>query len=266
MKESHREVIKREFGKQAPRFGDHAHTLASPVYLEWMVENLDLHSHFAVLDVAAGTGHLSRAIAPHVKQVVALDATSEMLREGGRQAEHDGIGNIVFERGLAEDLPYPNDAFDMVVSRFAIHHFESPGPPVQEMVRVCRPGGKVAVIDLVSPEDETVASTYNRLERLRDPSHTRALSAVELRRLLQDAGLDVVHTVSREVEVRVDRWFELTEPEREVRQTIVEELTQDVKRLRMTGMRPFLRDQELMFFQTWIVVVGVKTREPKAIR
>ncbi|MEE8509734.1 MAG: methyltransferase domain-containing protein [candidate division NC10 bacterium] len=265
MKEDHREVIKREFGKQAPRFGDRSHTVASPAYLEWMVKNLDLEPHFAVLDVAAGTGLLGRAIAPYVKQVVALDATPEMLLEGGRQAEQAGIENIALEHGLAEDLPYPNDAFDMVVSRFAMHHFEDPRPPMNQMVRVCRPGGKVAVIDLVSPDDATVATAYNRLERLRDPSHTRALSATELSRLLRDGGLDIVHTVSREVEVRVDRWFELTEPEREVRRTIVEELTQDVKGLRMTGMRPFLHGDELMFLQTWVIVVGVKCGEPESI-
>ena len=92
MKENHHEVVRRQFGKQAPRFGDRSHTVASPPYLEWMVENLDLQSHSTVLDVAAGTGLLGRAIAPHVKQVVALDATPEMLLEGGRQAEQAGIG------------------------------------------------------------------------------------------------------------------------------------------------------------------------------
>ncbi len=259
MKEDHHEVIRRQFRRQAPRFGDRSHTVASPAYLEWMVENLDLQSHFTVLDVAAGTGLLGRAIAPYVRQVVALDATPEMLREGRHQAEQDGLATIVFTRGLVEDLPYPNDAFDMVVSRFAIHHFQDPRPPMSQMVRVCRPGGITAVVDLVSPEGEAVAGTYNRLERMRDPSHTRALSATELSRLLRDAGLDIVHTVSREVEVRVDRWFELTEPEREARRTIVEELTQDLKRLRTTGMRPFFRGDELMFLQTWVVVVGVKS-------
>jgi len=259
MTEDHREVIRREFGRQAPRIGDRSHTVASPVHLEWMVENLDLQSHFTVLDVAAGTGLLGRAIAPYVKQVVALDATPEMLREGRHQAEQDGLANIVYTHGLVEDLPYPNDAFDMVVSRFAIHHFQDPRPPMSQMVRVCRPGGKVAVIDLVSPDDATLATAYNRLERLRDPSHTRALSVEELRGLVQGAGLTFVYAVSRNVEVRVDRWFELTEPEREVRRTIVEELTQDLKRLRTTGMRPFLRDKELMFLQTWVIVVGVKS-------
>ncbi len=258
MKENHHDVVRKQFSKQAPRFGEQGLTLSSPEHLQWMVNNLDPQPYFAVLDVAAGTGHLSRAIAPHVKQVVALDATPEMLLEGRHQAEQDGIGNIVFEQGLAEDLPYPTDAFDMVMSRFAIHHFEDPNLPMEEMVRVCRPGGKVAVIDLVSPENEALATTYNQLERMRDSSHTKAPSPSELKRLMQGAGLDIGHTISREIEVNVDRWLELTETSPEIGRAIVEELAQELKGLKATGMRPFLRDNELMFLQTWVVVVSVK--------
>lgn len=258
MTEDHREVVKREFGKQAPRFGDPDHTVASPVYLEWMVENLDLQSHFAVLDVAAGTGLLGRAIAPYVKHVVAVDATAEMLREGKHQAARDGLANIVFEHGRAEALPYPNDTFDMVASRFAMHHFEDPRAAMNQMVRVCRPEGTVAVIDLVAPDDATAAEAYNRLERLRDPSHTRALSVEELRALVRGARLDFVYTASRDVEVRVDRWCALTQTAADVRRAIAEELTRELDGLRNTGMRPFRRDNALMFVQTWVIVVGAK--------
>lgn len=258
MKENYHERVRREFRKQAPRFDMTGHTLTSPEYLQWMVDHLDLKPHFDVLDVAAGTGHLGRALAPYVRRVVALDATPEMLLEGKQQADKGGIGNILFEHGIAEELPFPNDMFDLVASRFAIHHFEDASRPMEEMVRVCQPCRRVAVIDLVAPEDETLAASYNRLERLRDPSHTWALSSSGIQRLLGDAGLFVVHTVSREVEVNVNQWFELTQTEPEARRVIREELTQEVKGLRRTGMRPFLRDDELMFLQTWLIAVGLK--------
>ena len=263
MGENHHEVVRREFSKQASRFGRKDLALTSREYLQWMVDNLDLRPHFSVLDVAAGTGHLARAIAPHVKRVVAVDLTTEMLLKGSHEAAEDGITNVTFEQGLAENLPYPHDAFDMVVSRFSIHHFEDPQMQIAEMVRVCRPEGRVAVIDLVSPDDETLAAAYNRLERRRDPSHTRALSVAELRRAVRDAGLEIVHTVSREVEVSVKPWLDLTGIEPEMRRAILDELTHELEGLTTTGMRPFMRDNELMFVQTWVVVVGVKRREPK---
>ncbi|MGH7352847.1 MAG: hypothetical protein ACREJJ_10780, partial [Candidatus Methylomirabilales bacterium] len=102
------------------------------------------------------------------------------------------------------------------------------------------------------------AAAYNRLERMRDSSHTRALAGSEIQELLREAGLDVVRAASREVHVDVDRWFDLAETEPEVRRTIVEELTQELKGLRTSGMRPFLRENQLTYVQTWLIAVGVK--------
>jgi SAM-dependent methyltransferase len=164
----------------------------------------------------------------------------------------------VFEPGEAETLPYPSAAFDLVVTRFSLHHFADPRRPIHEMVRVCRHGGKVAIIDMVSPADPAVAATYNRLERLRDPSHTRAVTADELQRLMQEAGLTIVHTAPHDIEVHLDRWLDLTHAAPEARQTIRAELTQDLQGVKTTGMRPYMQDHELKFLHAWLVVVGVK--------
>lgn len=258
MHETQHDVVRREFGQQAAGFGEQGLTLSNQEYLQWMVDQLDLQPHFEVLDVAAGTGHLSRAIALHAKRVVALDLTPEMLAQGQREATEQGLTNVVFEQGEAETLPYPSAAFDLVVTRFSLHHFADPRGPIQEMVRVCRHGGKVAIIDMVSPIDPAVAVTYNRLERLRDPSHTRALTADELQQLVQGAGLTIVHTAPRDVEVHLDRWLDLTHAAPEARQAIRAELTQDLQGVKTTGMRPYIRDQELKFLHAWLIIVGVK--------
>jgi ubiquinone/menaquinone biosynthesis C-methylase UbiE len=258
MQETQHDVIRREFGQQAARFGEQGLTLSNQAYLQWMVEQLDPQPHFEVLDVAAGTGHLSRAIAPHVKRVVALDLTPEMLVQGQREAEQQGLTNVAFEQGEAEHLSYANEAFDLVVTRFSLHHFADARGPVQEMVRACRRGGRVAVIDIVSPDDPAVAVTYNRLERLRDPSHVHALTADELQRLMRETGLDVVHTAPCDVEVHLDRWLDLTGTAPGARATIREALTQDLQGLKTTGMRPYMCDQEPRFLHAWLVVVGVK--------
>jgi SAM-dependent methyltransferase len=258
MEETQHEVVRREFGQQAARFGEPGLTLSNPDYLAWMVEQLDLQPHWEVLDVAAGTGHLSRAIAPHVQRVVAVDLTPEMLSQGRREAEQAGVTNLVFEQGVAEHLPYPEAAFDLVVSRFSLHHFADARGPLQEMVRVCRPGGRVAIIDLVSPDDPTTAVTYNQLERWRDPSHTRALTADELQGMMHHVGLDVVRMVPRDVEVYPERWMDLTQVSPPVRQTIRVALSQDLQGLKTTGMRPFMRQDELMFLHAWLIAVGVK--------
>ena len=89
-------------------------------------------------------------MAPHVQRVVALDLTpGDAGTRPTQEAARQGLTNLLFEQGEAEHLTYPNEAFDMVVTRFSLHHFADPRAPLQEMVRVCRPGGSVAVIDMV---------------------------------------------------------------------------------------------------------------------
>jgi ubiquinone/menaquinone biosynthesis C-methylase UbiE len=258
MQPTQHDVIRREFGQQAARFGEQGLTLSNQAYLQWMVEQLNLQPHFEVLDVAAGTGHLSRAIAPQVKHVVGLDLTPEMLAQGRREAEQQGLTNLVFEQGEAEHLSYAHESFDLVVTRFSLHHFAAPQGPLQEMVRVCRRGGRVAVIDIVSPDDPAVAITYNHLERLRDPSHLCALTADELFGLMRRTGLDLVHTASRDVEVHLERWLDLTRVAPEARRTIRSALTEDLEGMQTTGMRPYLRGEELKFLHAWLVVIGMK--------
>jgi ubiquinone/menaquinone biosynthesis C-methylase UbiE len=257
MTEHHR-LVEQQFARQAPGFGQEGLTLTNRHYLAWIVDTLEPDPHDAVLDVAAGTGHLGRAIAPRVRRVVCLDLTPDMLHEGEQAAQREGLTNITFLRGAAEDLPYPDSVFDAAVSRFAVHHFVEPVVQVREMARVCRTGGKVVLIDLVAPEDQGEAVAYNRLERLRDPSHTQALTTEELRGILADCGLTGIHTASRDVEVEAERWLALTSTPTARAQAIREELMQDVLGLASTGMRPFLHDGVLMFTQRWVIAVCLK--------
>ncbi len=252
------QLVREEFAKQAPSFGQEGFTLSNRALLDWTVESLDLGASHEVLDVAAGTGHLARAMAPRVRRVVALDLSPEMLREGELTAQLQGLSNIQFEEGAAEQLPYASDLFDRVVSRLSLHHMESPRTVLAEMVRVCRPGGEVAIADIVSSEDKALEAAQNRIERGRDPSHVRALSAGGLQALASSASLRVRHSDKREVEVNVERWFDLARTSTEQRQEILSELMESIAEGDRTGMRPFLRDGEVWFRQTWRLVIGVK--------
>jgi hypothetical protein len=111
---------------------------------------------------------------------------------------------------------------------------------------------------MVSPDDPVLDVSYNRIERLRDPSHTRCLTRKELSRVMTDAGLKIVQMVAREIEVDLARWLEMTDTEPGTRRIILDELTEELRGLRITGMRPYRRDDRLMFTQTWITAVGVK--------
>ena len=254
----HIEVVQSEFAKQAGSYGRPGYTIAREDLLAWMVACLPLNHHCRVLDVAAGTGILSRALAPLVGQVTAIDATAEMLGEGKRLTRQAGISNLVFEQGIAEQLPHGDGAFDLVTCRLAVHHLLCPQNAVAEMARVCKPGGAVALMDLVSPDNAQLAAVYNVYERFRDPSHTVALTHEGLAALLTTAGLKLVRSEARECELVAEQWLSLTKTDRQVAERIKDHMLRDIAGQAATGMRPFVKDGKLMFLHTWHVVVGQK--------
>jgi SAM-dependent methyltransferase len=96
-----------------------------------------------VLDVACGTGVLARALAGRVApagSVVGLDLNAGMLEVAQRRAP-----GLRWEKGRAEELPFDSDGFDAVVSQFGLMFFEDRVAALQEMLRVLRPGGRLAV-------------------------------------------------------------------------------------------------------------------------
>jgi SAM-dependent methyltransferase len=102
-----------------------------------------------------------------------------------------GLANVTLDRGDVLPLPYADGAFSIVVSRFAFHHFPDPRAVLAEMRRVCRPGGRVVVCDLVGSPDPVKAAAFHRVEVLRDPSHVRAIPEDALIALFAAVGLPV---------------------------------------------------------------------------
>jgi ubiquinone/menaquinone biosynthesis C-methylase UbiE len=252
----HNKVVREEFSRQASRFGEKGLTLSSQDILAWIVDFLPLDKELRVLDIAAGTGHLSRAIAPYVREVIAIDITPAMLVQAREESARGNQGNLSFVEGSAEQLPCKGDCFDLVVSRLAIHHFENPSNQLREMVRVCKTNHRVGIVDLLAPEDGRVGESYNALERMRDPSHTVALSKTQMETLLKDAGIVVERIETRDIKVDFLRWVQMTGTKSETIASIQEELMKDINDGSKTGMRPFLESGSLKFLQVWSIIIG----------
>jgi SAM-dependent methyltransferase len=101
-------------------------------------------------------------------------------------------------------LPYADSSFSIVTSRYAFHHFLDPQAVLAEMKRVCTPEGKIAVIDVVASPDPEKAAAYNRMEKLRDPSHARGLTLAELERLFALNGLSSLRKTFYRVESELE--------------------------------------------------------------
>lgn len=252
----HDAEVLRQFSAQAAHFGRQGLTLSSAEYLNWVVAQLPAPRGERVLDVAAGTGHLGRALAPVAGTVFAVDLTPAMIAEGRREAAKAGIVNLAYVQGKAERLPLESGSFGMVVTRLSLHHFADPSPGLTEMARVCHEGGRIAVMDMVSPDDSALIGVYNDMERLRDPSHTRCLTLAELKTAVETAGFCLTSVAAREIEVKLEPWMEMTGTPEETRRVLRAALQADLVGGPSSGMRPFLRDGALMFTQTWATAVA----------
>ena len=169
-----------------------------------------------VLDVGCGPGILTVALAPLVYEVVALDLTPEMIAQAKKRSDLLGLKNVRFEVGRAEELPFSDGYFDVVVTRLMLHHLLSPTSAVKEIARVTRKGGLLVVADIVTSEKQAEAELHNALETLRDPSHVKALIELELDSLLNSEDLKVVAKEGWVNEREVREWIRITNaPERE---------------------------------------------------
>ena len=253
---SHRRVLEHSFSRQAAAFEDRRFNAVFTDDVDWLFARLALDPDQLVLDVAAGTGHAGRRLAAAVRCVIALDATPAMLEQGRRAAAAAGLGNIVFEQGDAGALPFLDGSFDIVVCRFAVHHFEDPRIQVAEMTRCVRPGGTVVIADLAADDDPTAAAVQNRLERLRDPAHARILATGELARLIEESGVGVRAIDTRAVDRPLAPWLAQTAAPEDVVAEIRAALHDELDGGPPTGFRPTLAAGELRFAQRFVSVTA----------
>lgn len=191
-----KELVQRQFGANAAAYAT-SKVHAKGASLARLVELLQPQPTWQVLDIATAAGHTAFALAPHVARVTATDITPEMLPVAAKLAAEKGITNVTLETADAEDLPFEDQAFDLVTCRIAPHHFPHIERFIAEAARVLRAGGRLAVVDNVVPggdeADDAAGAYVNAFEKLRDPSHGRALSLAEWLQAFADAKLTVEH-------------------------------------------------------------------------
>ena len=177
MSESHEDTVRSSFRRQVDLFRGEDSPFASRLpSLEWLGP---ISPEMLALEVACGAAHVAEQLAPHIRAVSGIDLTRELLELGSERIRLAGVTNVVLQEGNAEHLPFVDDTFDLAYCRASLHHMADPRQAVAEMVRVCRPGGRVAISDLVVPNPE-VREQFDAAHRLLDPSHMRAFCEDEL--------------------------------------------------------------------------------------
>ena len=111
---------------------------------EMLCEAVDLRSGERVLDVAGGNGNASLAAARRFAAVTSTDYVPALLERGRIRAEAEHL-DIEFQPADAEALPFPDGAFDVVLSTFGVMFTPDQEKAAAEMARVCRPGGRIGL-------------------------------------------------------------------------------------------------------------------------
>ena len=167
------------------------------------------------LDSGSGAGALAFALAPHVREVIAVDLVPELLEQGRRRA--DRAPNVTFVEGDATRLAFEPFSFDLAGSLRTLHHLARPELAVAELARVTRPRGRVLVVDQIAPVDPVAAAELNAFERTRDPSHTRALADIDLRQLFESNELVLLRAEYERERRELDSYLDLAGCEGEAR-------------------------------------------------
>jgi len=168
----------------------------------------------SVCDVGCGAGHTALFFAGAATRIVAVDPAPRMLEQVRQLAAERGVA-VETVQAFAESIPLDSASFDLVISRLSAHHFSSLDCALGEMVRLAKPGGRVAVIDLEGDEDPAVDGFNHETELLHDPTHVRSYPGSRWKEQFIEASLQIEFCETRLREVpeglTITRWCEISQ-------------------------------------------------------
>lgn len=200
----------------------------------------------SALDLACGPGTLARTLARHTRTVVGLDLADQMIRHARGHAP----ANAHFAVADADFIPCRDASFTLVAWSYALANFPNPARMVAEVRRVLRRGGRLALIEVVAPEDAAKRAWLERLEQARSPQlPTHIMTLSELLGLFQGAGLRLLDSRVQERRRRLRDWLALSAcSSRSLRalRTLFLAAARDDR----AGLRPFRRNGQWFFYHT----------------
>ncbi|HEY7115175.1 MAG TPA: class I SAM-dependent methyltransferase [Tepidisphaeraceae bacterium] len=256
---SHQHQTIDQFTRQAACFAE-SPAIQDEAALQRMIRFAGINGNDDVLDVACGPGILTCACASVARHATGIDITPAMIDRARDLRRRQGLENVTWHVGDVRSLPFADESFSVVLSRYAFHHLTNPLEVLVEMTRVCRPAGRVVVIDVAAPADLSQALALNQMERLRDPSHVRARSAIELTKLFARAGLAEPEITSHRIEFPLEAVLDSSFPtngetdKAAIRRMFEQSLTDDAM-----GLQPQMNDGQIRY--SYPIAVLKSTRE-----
>lgn len=202
--------VKEFFDQVAPQWEE-----LSKNYYDESIKNhlLDLRilkKSMTLMDLGAGDGYMSRAVAGQVKKIIAVDISEKMLKELRKKAKAAGIKNIETMESDGQDVPVENQSVDVVCANMYLHHIEEPELAIKEILRVLKPQGILFLSDFLEHSNEQL------IERMHDTWPGFKIETVE--KWLHKNGFKDIKTSileeslkdSKEIQEKATKVFTLT--------------------------------------------------------
>jgi ubiquinone/menaquinone biosynthesis C-methylase UbiE len=273
------EVINRWSGS-APFWEKHSEIIRqmfAPI-TQALVEDAQIGSDHVVLDIAMGPGEPGLSVASLVGpqgKVYGIDPIPEMVEAARRAADRLGLRNAQFDVAFADQLPFPADTFDAVISRFGVMFFPSPVDAVREMLRVLQPGRKLALAVWHFAERNPFHYTLSRvMERYVEspplapdaPDTFRFARPGKLTDVLVEAGVRAASERLFQFNIQApvaveDYWtlrLEMSEKLREKIARLSREQVNEAERQALRALRAYSIDRGMSFPAEVLIVSGAK--------
>ncbi len=270
--EKHREIIRQMFAPVTQALIEEAQIE------EAKIEGAQLGRGHTVLDIATGPGEPALTVAALVGpegKVIGIDPAPEMVEAARRAANQLGFKNAQFEVASADHLSFPANTFDAVVSRFGVMFFPSPVDGVREMLRVLKPGRKLALAAWSFADSNPFHYVLSRvMERFVDspppapdaPDPFRFATPGKLRDVLAEAGATAASERVLQFKMEAplpmeDFWTlrsEMSDTFRGKIAKLSKEQASEVKRQMLEALRGYSTEGGVSFAGEVLIVSGIK--------
>jgi demethylmenaquinone methyltransferase / 2-methoxy-6-polyprenyl-1,4-benzoquinol methylase len=161
-----KEQVREMFNDIADRYDFLNNLLSLGIYKVWRKELINaakpIHQGTEILDVATGTGDIALALCklkPHT--IVGIDISEKMVQIGKQKVKQAGLDGCVFlQTGDAEDIHYPDNRFDLVTVAYGVRNFANLERGLREIKRVLKPGGKLLILEFMTPRNTLFSKFY----------------------------------------------------------------------------------------------------------